>query len=107
MRIINFDKTYNLFDGDNVDILEKLPVQTYRVVFSKQSGFSLEHTDDLIFDKDEKVYGNSTQKVEKVFKRYNVLTTSLGVMLSGEKGIGKTLFAATDFLIKSACEPPP
>ena len=46
MRIINFDKTYNLFDGDNVDILEKLPVQTYRVVFSKQSGFSLEHTDD-------------------------------------------------------------
>ena len=92
MRIINFDKTYNLFDGDNVDILEKLPVQTYRVVFNKQTGFSLESTDDLVFDKDEKVYGNSTQKVEKVFKRYKSLTTSLGIMLSGEKGIGKTLF---------------
>ena len=41
----------------------------------------------------EKIYGNHEEKLNKVLKTFKTFERSLGIILSGEKGIGKSLFA--------------
>ena len=41
----------------------------------------------------EKAYGVHTEKLEKVMDSFKLFSRSLGVILSGDKGIGKSLFA--------------
>ena len=41
----------------------------------------------------EKVYGIHPKKADKVFKAFTKFERNLGVILSGDKGIGKSLFA--------------
>ena len=40
-----------------------------------------------------KIYGVHTEKVFKVLNSFEKVNRSLGVILSGDKGIGKSLFA--------------
>ncbi|MDL9977851.1 AAA family ATPase [Microbacterium sp. ASV49] len=68
-----------------------LPLGTYRVHFSSKEGFSLLRIDDLTVGT-ERVYGHREQKVDKIFSSYHRTERSLGVMLSGDKGQGKSLF---------------
>ena len=55
------------------------------------SGFFLETRTDLVVK--EKVYGIHPKKADKVFKAFTKFERNLGVILSGDKGIGKSLFA--------------
>lgn len=41
----------------------------------------------------EKVYGVQQQKVDKVLASFERFARDLGVILSGDKGIGKSMFA--------------
>lgn len=68
-----------------------LPLGTYRVHFDAKEGFSLLRIDDLAAG-DERIYGQREQKVRKIFNSYERTDRSLGVMLSGDKGQGKSLF---------------
>jgi len=43
--------------------------------------------------KESKIYGIHTEKVKKVLKTFTSFERNLGVILSGDKGIGKSLFA--------------
>jgi hypothetical protein len=70
---------------------DDLPLGTYRVCFAPMDGFSLQKIDDLIVG-DEQVYGGRETKVDKIFRTYTRSDRSLGVMLSGDKGQGKSLF---------------
>lgn len=70
---------------------ETFPLGTYRVHFTSKEGFSLVKMEDLTIG-DERVYGGRDKKVEKIFRSYGLSDRSLGVMLSGDKGIGKSLF---------------
>ncbi|WP_311245271.1 MULTISPECIES: AAA family ATPase [unclassified Microbacterium] len=70
---------------------ESFPLGTYRVQFSSKEGFSLIQVEDLSVG-DERVYGGRDKKVDKIFRSYGLSDRSLGVMLSGDKGIGKSLF---------------
>lgn len=76
---------------DAVRTHEMFPHGTYRVHFTAKEGFSLVRIDDLAVG-GERVYGGREQKVEKIFAAYARARRSLGVMLSGDKGIGKTMF---------------
>jgi hypothetical protein len=58
--------------------------------FSKFTGFYLNKVFDT-FKVPERVYGNITDKAERIFKRYESDNNSLGVLLLGRKGSGKTL----------------
>lgn len=77
--------------GDAVRTHQAFPSGTYRVCFSPTDGFSLVRIDDLTVGT-ERVYGGRDRKVAKIFHSYARSDRSLGVMLSGDKGIGKSLF---------------
>lgn len=91
MKAISTGNTFMIYD-DNMRTYDKLPAQSYVVRFSKQSGFFLEKYSDIEI-KESKVYGVHTEKVNKVLNAFDRVNRSLGVILSGDKGIGKSLFA--------------
>ena len=55
------------------------------------TGFFLKVRPDLVVK--EPVYGVHPEKAEKVLRSFKVFQRNLGVILSGDKGIGKSLFA--------------
>ena len=85
------DNTYDIFD-DSLRVYEKLPAQSYVVRFSDRRGFYLSKYVDMDVN-EERVYGVHDDKVEKVMASFAEMSRSLGVILSGDKGIGKSLFA--------------
>jgi len=91
MKIVNTDKQYR-FMGDNLKILNKLLPDTYIVRFSERSGFFLEKYFSFEIN-EEKVYGVHDEKITKVMNSFKQFNRNLGVILSGKKGIGKSLFA--------------
>lgn len=90
MKAINTGNVYNLYD-DSVKTFDQLPAQTYTVCFNPKMGFWLEKFSD--FEITEKIYGVHDEKVNKVFNSFKLFSRNLGVILSGDKGIGKSLFA--------------
>lgn len=90
MKAINTGNTFQLYDN-SVRTYDELPAGTYTVCFSEMKGFYLSMIGN--FEVAEKIYGVHINKVEKVFKAYEQTERNLGVILSGDKGIGKSLFA--------------
>lgn len=91
MKIIQTGTTYKVY-GEDLIVLDNLPAQTYKVGFGQFTGFFLEKQHDLEI-KEDKIYGVHKAKVNKVLKRFKESHKNLGVILSGDKGIGKSLFA--------------
>ena len=91
MKIIETGSIYRVY-GEDLIVLDKLPAQTYKIFFSKTSGFFLEKQHDLEV-KENKIYGVHEVKANKVLNRFKGANKNLGVILSGDKGIGKSLFA--------------
>lgn len=90
MRVIRIGERYSVVSGD-VETYDLLPSKTYVVMYSEKEGFYLvEHPN---IEVQEKVYGVHEYKVKKVIHSFNVFERSLGVILSGDKGIGKSIFA--------------
>lgn len=90
MQIVNTGDTYRIYT-DAIQTYDKLPVQTYTVCFSDFTGTYLQKTNSL--EVNEKVYGTHISKAEKVLSSFKRMNRNLGVILSGEKGIGKSLCA--------------
>jgi len=89
MKILQVDKeTFRVF-GDSLDIKDKLPINTYEIDFNPMAGFSLVTRKD--FKVTEKIYGNVEEKINKVITGYQNYNRSLGIIFSGDKGIGKSL----------------
>lgn len=82
--------TYKVSTKAALDLHEILPVGTYTVGFDKMSGqFFLEQIED--FELKGKIYGNATRNADRIFRTFMDRPASTGVMLTGEKGSGKTL----------------
>ena len=90
MNVVHSGETYQIY-GDALKTYDKLPLGTYEICFHKMMGFYLTSHADLVVN--EKIYGNSPAKVEKVLKGFSMVDRNFGVILSGRKGIGKSLFA--------------
>lgn len=71
------------------NILDELPPSVYSLRFNELSGFYLELTED--FSIPEHIYGDIEKKVKKIIKTYDHKGGNVGVLLSGEKGSGKTM----------------
>lgn len=100
MKVISIGREYQIYD-DSMQTHQKLPPQTYYLRFSKFKGFYLEaHGTPVI--KEDKIYGVHNEKVDKVLKGFKRTNKNFGVILSGNKGIGKSLFAK--LLSKTAIE---
>lgn len=91
MKAISTGSIFEIFD-DSLLTYDHLPPQTYVVRFDKHRGFFLERYVDIEI-KEEKVYGVHLAKIEKVLSAFDESERSLGIILSGDKGIGKSLFA--------------
>lgn len=91
MKVISTGNTFKVFD-DTLRTYDEFPAQSYVVRFSKLEGFYLERYVDIEINED-KIYGVHINKVNKVLNSFDRFNRSLGVILSGDKGIGKSLFA--------------
>ena len=90
MNIVNAGSIFQVY-GEDVQTYKHLPVDTYEINFSKNMGFFLTRCHDL--EVNEKVYGTYKNKVSKVLKTFGSLDRNMGVILSGPKGVGKSMFA--------------
>ena len=91
MRAISQGDIFTIY-SDSLKTYEQLPAQVYNVRFSKQRGFFLEVSTALEI-RESKIYGVHDAKCQKVLKSFEAFNRNLGVILSGDKGIGKSLFA--------------
>ena len=91
MKIIKTGTTYKVY-GEDLVVLDNLPAQVYKIGFGQFTGFFLEKQSDLEI-KENTIYGVHEQKANKVLNRFQKVSKNLGVILSGDKGIGKSLFA--------------
>lgn len=90
MRAVNSGNTYTIYDN-SIQLLTSLPAQTYLVNFNQNSGFFLTKYMDIAVS--EKMYGVHNAKLIKVMAAFDSFERNLGVILSGDKGIGKSSFA--------------
>ncbi len=91
MNVVNTGTMIKIF-GDSLEVSRQIPVGTYDVSFAKMEGFFLVNHSSLMV-KEEKIYGNILTKVEKTLRAFSASDRNFGVILSGKKGIGKSLFA--------------
>lgn len=72
-------------------IIKNLPRGTYAVGFNPMSGFHLEEVPSFEFK--GKLYGDISKRVDRCINTFHDRKDNTGILLSGEKGSGKTLLA--------------
>jgi len=81
---------YFLVNG-GTEIIDSLPAKVFEVKFSKLMGTWLSERKELSVG-NFKIYGDTPKRVEKIFRTFGLRDRNLGVLLSGEKGMGKSVF---------------
>ena len=90
----HFLKRGNSFHVANekaMDIHKKLPAGNYVVKITPQEELYLEQIEN--FTRPSKVYGKCLRHTERILNTFRARNSGTGVMLTGEKGSGKTLLA--------------
>lgn len=88
--ILRSNNTFRIFN-DSMTASDRLEAGTYLVDFNPMAGYSLTKVEDICVT--EKIYGPHKQTVEDTYDAFECFDRNLGVILSGAKGIGKSLFA--------------
>ena len=92
MKIIESNGQFNIYGGNSIMTYDELPANYYKVCFNENKGFWLELHPEMQL-KEDKIYGSHDKKADKVLNSFNMFNRNLGVMISGNKGMGKSLFA--------------
>jgi len=82
--------TVHVFKMNEDQVLDTLPPKIYAVQFNPIQGFFLSITKDKL-ELPSKIYGNTPDRVEKCLATYKDRPMSTGILLTGDKGTGKTL----------------
>jgi len=86
--------TFNIASEEALDIQKVLPVGNYTVKQNPMTGqFFLEMVDS--FEPLKKLYGDTMKNSDRILRTFMDRPNSTGVMLTGEKGSGKSLLAKT------------
>lgn len=83
--------TYKVSSKEAMDLHEHLPAGNYVIKKDMFDNFFLEEIDR--FEIKGKVYGDTMKRAERILSTFSDRSVSTGVMLTGEKGSGKTLLA--------------
>jgi hypothetical protein len=82
--------TFRVASDEAMDIHRKLPVGNYVIKLNEMSGeLYLEGIDS--FNIPSKIYGNCLKHTDKIIRTFMDRDNATGVMMTGEKGSGKTL----------------
>lgn len=90
MKVIQNGFRFNIYDNSMINY-DFLPPQAYQLEYSREEGTYLRKHPNIEIN--EKVYGVHTEKVTKILNSFKNFKRNLGVILSGDKGIGKSLFS--------------
>ena len=91
MKAVSFDdSTWEVF-GKELSVHDKLPAKTFeieeqpfgRIVFKERENLKVV----------EKLYGNYEKTANHIIKGFENINRNMGVILSGDKGLGKTITA--------------
>lgn len=74
-----------------IDLHQQLPVGSYIIKKNHDGEFYFVEADR--FTLDFKLYGNTTKDTDRILNTFNSRPSTTGVMLTGEKGSGKSLLA--------------
>ena len=89
---LKIGNTYKVSKKEALDLKEKLPAGNYVIKKNEMTGeLYLEQIET--FDIQGKIYGDTIKRAERILYAFNDRPASTGVMLTGEKGSGKTLLA--------------
>ena len=83
--------TFRVSDKQALDIHEQLPAGNYVVKADQFGNLYLEMID--AFEIPNKLYGNCLRHTDRILNTFMNRDGSTGVLLTGEKGSGKTLLA--------------
>lgn len=89
--------TYRVTDEAALDLHELLPAGNYIIKQDQFGNLFLEETDK--FKPLTKYYGDCLRHADRIHRTFGDRPSSTGVMLTGEKGSGKTLLADTCALV--------
>jgi hypothetical protein len=89
MNVVESNGLINVYQG-GVELHRELPPDDYKIV-KDMSGLHLKRYHGM--KQDTQVYGHRLEQVDRIYKMYNHVDHSIGVILAGDKGIGKTLFS--------------
>lgn len=91
MHYIITGSTVGLISENDVKIQETLPVARYTAKWSKGQGMHLRQVEDYIIN--DKLYGDIDFRAERIIRSYRDKNRSMGVLMVGTKGSGKTMLA--------------
>lgn len=87
---LNQGTRYDVTSEKNITVTTELPIGTYTVGFDQfKNVYYLSLIDDLSHK--GKIYGDTESRAKRILATFNDRPFSTGVLLSGEKGSGKTL----------------
>jgi len=83
--------TYKVASEEAMDIHSTLPAGNYVIKVDMFENLYLEHIDS--FTVSDKIYGDTLKNTDRIINTFWERPSSTGVMLTGEKGSGKTLLS--------------
>lgn len=90
MKVLQTGSVFKIYDN-SLQTHDLLPAVTYDIGYSRDEGCYLVRRENIVVS--EKSYGVQSYKCDKVLESFESFERSLGVILSGDKGIGKSMFA--------------
>ena len=90
-HFIRNGNAWRVVDNNGLDIHNQLPAGNYVVTQDPHGNLLLEQVDD--FELKGKRYGDTDRNRDRIFNTFMDRPAATGVMLTGEKGSGKTLLA--------------
>ena len=91
MKVISQGNVYTIH-SDLMQTHNNLPPDIYFVRYSQDKGYYLLKRSDIDTN-ESKIYGVHHQKCDKILSAFELFDRNLGVIISCDKGIGKSLFA--------------